>query len=145
LHRHGAEAGFSLIELMLAMFVFEVGALGLLALIYSSMEGVSSSRDLTHATNLARSKLDELVRLPYDDSALSAGTHDDGTLNLDATGAPVTGSDIGDDDGYYERKWTVATPVSGVGLKSITVRVRWWDKVKKRWRQVELAGGRSQQ
>ncbi len=138
------ERGFSLIELMLAMTVFEIGALGLLALIYSSAQGVTSSRYVTHATLLATSKLNELMQQPYDHAELAVGAHEE-TLNIDSAGALQTGHTFNANDGLFARSWTVATPVSGVGFKSIVVRVRWWDLNYKREGAIEVRGGRSEQ
>jgi hypothetical protein len=127
---------------MISLMVFTIGALGLLTMIYSSHQGVTTAEDLTHATALARSKLDELLRLPYDHTDLdTANTHEEAT-NIDATGAAVSGSGFGDDDGNYARSWDVLQPDSGEDFKTIAVRVRWWDKNYDLERDVVLRGGK---
>lgn len=135
-----SERGFSLIEVALASFVFTVGALGLVALIYTSMEGVSVAGDVTRGTALARGKLDTLVQLPPDHADLTAGPHTDAN-NVD--GAGVASSALGTNDGDFARSWEVidATPA----FKTITVTVRWWDVEKKMERTVVVLGGKSTQ
>ena len=153
------ERGSTLIEVMVSLIVFTVGALGLLTLIYTSHQGVTAAKKMTHATALAGTKLDELVRLPYDDAALSlnaedcdscddCSTHEDGAKNLapDGTTTSPNGNTTGDyldNDGWFARCWNVEKPDSNVELKTITVRVRWWDKNYKRPGQVVIRGGRS--
>ena len=137
------QAGFTLVEAMIALLVFTVGALGLLTMTYSSHQGITAAEDVTNATALARSKLDELVRLPYADTNLDVGSHDDGTTNLDETGAPAAGA-FGADDGDFARSWDVAIPDSNEQFKTIAVRVRWWDKNYDTERDVVLRGGRGE-
>lgn len=137
------QAGFTLVEAMVALMVFTVGALGLLTMTYSSHQGVTTAEDVTNATALARSKLDELVRLAYNDTNLDAGGHDDGTTNMDETGTPTAGV-FGADDGNFARSWDVAIPDANEQFKTIAVRVRWWDKNYNTERDVVLRGGRGQ-
>ncbi len=147
MHRAKGERGFSLIELMVASALFLVGALGLLRLMYSSSEGVTVAQKLTQATQLARTKLDELVMRPYDDAALSTGSvHQDGAKNLGPAGTAYTPTggatgDFGAKDGWFARSWEVTEPVAG--LKVITVTVEWWDAPMSTTREVELVGGKS--
>lgn len=135
------EAGFTLIEAMIAMLVFTVGALGLLTMIYTSHQGVSTAENITHATALARSKLDELVRLQYDDANLDVGTHNEGVNNVDETGT-ATAAAFGADDGSYARSWDVAIPDANEEFKTIAVTVLWWDGNYDTWRDVVLNGGK---
>jgi len=140
--RSPAQAGFTLVEGMVALMVFTIGALGLLTMIYTSHQGVTTAENLTHATALSRSKLDELLRLPYDNAALDVGNHEEGVYNVDQTGAAVTTSNFGDDDGLYARSWDVQRPDSSEDFKTIAVRVRWWDKNYDLERSVVLRGGK---
>ena len=141
-HATQGSEGFTLIEGMVALLVFTVGALGLLTMIYTSHQGVSTAEDLTHATTLARSKLDELVRLDYDDTTLNAGTHPEGSYNINEIGDDVTTSTYGASDGLYARSWDVVVPDASEDFKTIAVQVRWWDKNYDSWREVVLRGGK---
>lgn len=49
------QAGFSLVELMIAMFVLAIGVLATMAMQFSSLAGYRASRDLTGAIEVARS------------------------------------------------------------------------------------------
>ncbi len=144
------ERGTTLIEVMVSLVVFSVGALGLLTLIYTSHRGVTAAEKITQATALARGKLDELVRLPYDqaDLALNAedctscdqcATHEDGTKNLKSDGTAA--GNYFSDDGWFARCWNVEEPIAN--FKTIAVRARWWDHNYKRSREVVMQGGRS--
>ncbi len=148
------ERGVTLIEVMLALMVLSIGALALVRLTVSGAQGTGVSTHMTHATILARSKLDELVRLPSTDAAISEGDHTEpGDKNLGPTGTPYkpngdpTGN-FGDQDGWYARTWTVVdqdlnSTTVGNDYRSIVVTVTWYDGTAKRWRQVAVAGGRS--
>lgn len=148
------ERGASLIELMVALGVFAVGALGLLRLTYGSIEGTGTASKLTHATALAQSKLDALMMLPFDATSLLAGSYTE-TKNLGPGGTAYTTlgaatGDYGADDGWFERSWTIVdqdlnTAYVGNDFKVVTVTVRWYDAVAKRRREVALVGGRSLQ
>ncbi|MBI5510365.1 MAG: prepilin-type N-terminal cleavage/methylation domain-containing protein [Deltaproteobacteria bacterium] len=144
-------AGFSLIEAMVASFVFAVGALGLLGMMISSANGITTASKTTQATALARAKLDELVRLPYDHGDLNVGVQPDGLKNLGPSGTSFApeGTATGDwetHDGWFARSWAVEEVTAGA-FKRVTVTVKWWDKSAKAsvgsWRSVTLAGGKS--
>ena len=81
------------------------------------------------------------MRLPYDDTNLTDGVHNDGTTNMDETGAPASGT-FGANDGDFARSWTVNTPDANEDFKTIAVRVRWWDKNYDTERDVILRGGK---
>jgi len=142
------EAGFTLIEAMLASFVFVVGALGLLGLMYNSAAGLTTATNISSATTVARTKLEELTARPYDHADLTTGTtHVEGAKNLGPSGLAfdpqgnATGA-YNSNDGWFARSWDVTEVVAG-SFKTIVVRVRWYDKVAKRDRFVTLAGGKS--
>jgi Tfp pilus assembly protein PilV len=147
--RRRGEAGFTLVEAMLASFVFVVGALGLLGLMYNSAAGLTAATNITYATSVARAKLEELTARPYNHADLSVGDHQPDTKNIGPAGTPfdpqgnATG-DINTDDGWFARSWSV-TEVNANSFKNIVVRVRWYDKTTKMARYVTMAGGKSVQ
>lgn len=53
--RAQSQAGFSLVELMIAMFVLAIGVMATMAMQFSSLAGYRAARDLTGATEVARS------------------------------------------------------------------------------------------
>lgn len=146
------ERGVTLMEMMLALAIFSVGALGLVRLLYSSFEGASSAKHMTAATVLAQGKLDALMLQRYDAPALTAGVHNE-TTNLGAVGTAynATGGAAGTfnaDDGTFARSWSVAdTDINatnpGNDLKTITVTVRWYDGALHVARRVTVVGAKS--
>jgi Tfp pilus assembly protein PilV len=60
-NRRRSEAGFTLIEALLAAGVFTISALGLLALYYTSAFGSGMASKMTDATAAGSSKLEELL------------------------------------------------------------------------------------
>jgi len=103
--------GFSLIEAMIALVLFAVGMLAVGAMQIDSIKGNSFSQGLTQATVLSQQKLEELKNMPFDDSNLSSGHHDEGVLS----GSEFSRS--------YDVESTSAT------LKFVTVTVAWTEKV----------------
>jgi prepilin-type N-terminal cleavage/methylation domain-containing protein len=63
MRRHGEE-GFSLVELMLAMFVLAIGVLGGMVMIIIGMSRDNSNRVDTTATNAAQAVLEEIAGAP---------------------------------------------------------------------------------
>ena len=82
--------GFSLLEVLLGISVFMIGMLGVTALNISSMKSNTFSGNLSEATVIAASKLEELMVQDFDDPAFLSDVDDDGSR--------VTDQDV-DDDG----------------------------------------------
>ncbi len=103
--------GFSLIEVLIALVILAVGILAMGKLQIGSIKGNSFSQEVTQATVLAQTKLEGLRKMPFDDSNLSDGHHDEGALG----GSGFSRS--------YDVQSTSAT------LKALTVTVQWTDKI----------------
>lgn len=82
------ENGFTLIEVMITMLVLTVGILAMTIMQVKATGGSSSAYSRSRANSIALSFLEELKRLPFDDTNLT-GT---AGANLDA-GAAVPGGD----------------------------------------------------
>ncbi len=104
------ENGFSLLELMMGLLFLAVGLLSIGAMQVVAIQGNSFSKDLTKATMLAQTKLEELKRLGFNDSNLSSGDHNEGS---------VAGS-------IFSRNYRVQDTTST--MKSLTVTVQWTDR-----------------
>lgn len=124
------ENGFSLIEVLIALFLFAVGVLALTQMQVGSMFGNSTARRVTGAATLAEAKLEELKALSYAhadmtdrDASGDAGygngglDDEDGDADGSRTGVEVMGE-------TYDVFWNVAenSPVSN--CKTIRVIVR---------------------
>jgi prepilin-type N-terminal cleavage/methylation domain-containing protein len=103
--------GFSLIEVLIAMVLFAVGMLGLGGMQLISIRGNAFSQKITQATVLTQNKLEELKRLPFVDSSLSIGRHDEGVLGSST----------------FSRSYDVEDV--STTLKVVTVTVRWTEEI----------------
>lgn len=104
--------GFTLIEVMIAVFLLAIALLGLAAVTTSVIKANSFSQTLTTATNLAKDKMEDLKAADY--TALPAGTTTDYAIADGTVQASATGS-------YYTRSWSAP----GTSTKTITVTVTW--------------------
>jgi len=59
------EAGFSLVEVLVAMSIFMVGVAGVATLAGSAIKSTSSSKELSQAINIAQDKLEALQSVPF--------------------------------------------------------------------------------
>lgn len=105
---NGRDAGFTLVEMMVALVLFGVG---LMALAQSLPQGLSvrdKARRMTVATNLAQETVEQLRNLPFDHGNLAAGQH----VHPDN---PV--------DGAYRCRWEIRDGVPVPDMKRIVVTV----------------------
>ena len=102
--------GFSLIEVMVALVLLAVGLLAIGGMQIVSIRGNAFSQKVTQATVLTQSKLEDLKKLPFADSSLSSGVHDEGVLS---------GSG-------FSRSYDVES--ISTTLKAVTVSVQWTEE-----------------
>jgi type IV pilus assembly protein PilV len=150
------EKGFSLLEVLLGVSVFMIGMLGVTALNISSMKSNTFSGNLSEATVVAASKIEELMSKPFDDADLNDAdgdgtnqdTNDDGTDNnggnfgLDDFGADADHPDtVVKNNITYTVYWNVAEnePISTdpERTKLINVIVEW--RVKDEPRRISMS------
>lgn len=107
-----AEAGFTMIEVMVAMLLTALAVMGIIAMFMSSTQSTDLARHTTEATVLAQDKI-EFLRTQ------GAAVAQSGTdTALDDRG--VTGS------GIYTRTWTETVSASA-DYATISVSVTWYD------------------
>jgi type II secretory pathway pseudopilin PulG len=104
---------FTLIEVLIAGTILVIGAAGLLSAWSTTSGLMETNRRVVEATSLARSKADELLRVPFPSLLSSSETRVDG---FGVVGA-----------GPYTRKWTVVQSTA-IGGKKVTVDVQWQGK-----------------
>jgi Tfp pilus assembly protein PilV len=80
--RHGRDDGFTLIEIILAMFLTVVAMTALLGVLVSSLKTVTQARQRQTATALATQSLERLRALPYDSVTGSAAATYPKTVGL---------------------------------------------------------------
>jgi len=73
---HG-KAGFTLIEILLAILVLSVGLAGMIPVLINTTKGNAFARTATEAATYSQDKLEELRRVEFDNTDLDVGTHTD--------------------------------------------------------------------
>jgi len=107
--RRGRSGGFSLVEALVALIVFGVGAIALVQLAPRARQFATRGHQVSEASNLAQSKLEELRALPREHAELQAGLHID-------TANPLAGN--------FDRRWLVSADDPVAGMRRVEVRVR---------------------
>lgn len=102
-----SDAGFSLIELMIAITILGVGILSLAGLYPLATSKVSRGDLESRATFLGQAKVEELKRVAWDDL--------------------VTGADSDTVETVFVRDWNVEEDQPVVGMKRVNVTVAWSD------------------
>jgi Tfp pilus assembly protein PilV len=121
------EAGFTMIEVMVAMLLTAIAIIGILALFMTQTKASGYSRHTTEATTLAEDKIEKLRTM----GAAAATTGTDTLVD-------EKGSNAG--TGIYTRTWT-ETVNTAAGYADIVTRVQWTeDGITK---QVTLRGRRN--
>jgi uncharacterized protein (TIGR02598 family) len=82
-HRSRADAGFSLVEIMIAMTFLAIGLLAIAQLIPTGLKGVTEARVRTNAVQNSQRIIDDLRATDYD--SLDAGTFSETTSRYSAT------------------------------------------------------------
>jgi prepilin-type N-terminal cleavage/methylation domain-containing protein len=108
------EAGFSLVELLVATTILTVGLLAAARVFAASTMANAGARTITSATVLALEKMEELRAVPMDDPALERSPPD--ALTVDIAGY----SDR--PDPAYVRRWSVE-PLPSYPDAAVAVRV----------------------
>src|SRR5436309_2220196 len=128
-----AEAGFSLVETLIAALLFLVVVVGMLPLFLSSITNNNAGNDYLHATNFARSDLEQLHKLPFTDPNLTIAGGSTSTTRTDyfAQNPLLTGV------GQWLTTATAAAPPLVLWQRSATVRQYSADALA---RQLRMAG-----
>jgi type IV pilus assembly protein PilV len=99
--------GFSLLEVLLGMTVFMIGMLGVTALNISSLKTNTFSGNMSEATILAATKLEELMAIDFDDAVQLRDNNNNGSCedcvpfvdqDADQDGLDDDGTNFGLDD-----------------------------------------------
>lgn len=134
----GNQAGFSLVEALIAMVLLTVGLLAAGLMQISSMKANSNAAGRTFAVGMAQSELDNLRSLPMDDDLLD-DSNGDGVVGLDdgiasggidpnpAAADQSKGQVMGSDGRNYTVFWNVALDAPVDGAKTLKLFVYWTD------------------
>jgi prepilin-type N-terminal cleavage/methylation domain-containing protein len=92
------EAGFTLLEVIVAISILSVGLLAVASMQTAAIRGNDTAYRVTEGVTWAQDRLEYLLALPYDDPALSPGTDQTDpigtptpnyTITYDVTGGPI--------------------------------------------------------
>ena len=111
------EEGFTLIEMIVAMFIFGILASGMTTLMAVLIQNNEFSQDMTEATTMAENKMEVFK-------------------NLDGASIPAGWGWDQPEEGFW-RLWEVEDDTPQAGLKQITVMVIWFDS-KSQFHHVSL-------
>jgi len=110
--------GMTLVEVLVSLAIAQVGVLGTLALVTTTIVGSTFSRNLGDATRLAQSRLEALDSLA---GVTLTNPHDGTTVE-----APMNGFGVPDPAGPYSRTTTWSVTSDGL-RRHIDVVVSWTD------------------
>jgi len=106
------QAGFTLLEVLVAMVILAIGLLGLTALQIVAVKGNTYSNEMTHAAMLARQKFEQFRLMSYSDPQLLPSNN------------PHT-EDVTDSRGQrYTLTWNVQDHTSLV-MRTVALDVMW--------------------
>lgn len=113
-------SSFTLIEVLLAVFILEIGLLGIAGFYASSSKITKTARNETTASNLASGILDEELAIAYDNLIVSLGTK---TRYTDDATSPFYNWQKKVDITYVDTN--LSEQATETHMKKITVTIYW--------------------
>ena len=98
---HHSEAGFTLIEVIVAIAIFTIGILSVSAMQITSIKGNSMANGLSQASVYAADKIEKVMAMPYSELISDSLPPEDG----------------------YTLTWTVSADDPVPGCKTVTINV----------------------
>ena len=130
------QRGFTLVELLIALFIFAVGILGVATMQTTSIQGNSKGRRISEASNLAADRIEMFMSLDYDNPILDDDDGDGTDQDVDGDGVDDDGGNFGlsdlnnpdgaedsDGDGVNDIFWNIAVDHPEPNTKTINVFV----------------------
>jgi type IV pilus modification protein PilV len=112
------QAGFTLVELLVAILILSIGIIGMMALLPRGYSQIGNAGRLSIMNHLGQQKLDELKTLGYTDFNLIAGIHP--TTVERVTYFDSNGTNVYQD---YTIRWEVRENQPSSNIKTIIVEV----------------------
>ncbi|MEW6289302.1 MAG: prepilin-type N-terminal cleavage/methylation domain-containing protein [Thermodesulfobacteriota bacterium] len=120
------QAGFTLLEVLIAVVIFTIGILSVNAMQIASIGGNFTANRITESTSWASDRVESLLGLDYDDAALNDGDAD-GDAGLTDTGASADGN-LTSPDGNYTIYWNISEDSPFTGVKTVNVIITTLEK-----------------
>jgi len=131
------EAGFTLIEVIVALAILTIGVLAVNAMQTTAVKGNMTASDITIASTWAADKVEQIFGMDYEDDAVCHDEDDnpfylidytaDGTAGLDDMANEADSNRCGPDysspDGLYKIDWNVAEEFPMPNTKTVHVIV----------------------
>jgi len=108
------EGGLTLVEVLISTLVLTVGLVGIAGLLAVTTQAQIGARESARSVRLAQEKIDELLKLPFNDAAVAVGGNLDADVadHFEAAGDGIT------------IRWVVTNgPMLNNDTRYITVRV----------------------
>lgn len=123
------EKGFTLLEVMIALFILAFGLLAIATMQAAAIKANSQAMGLTEAANLAQDRTEKLMSLAYTHDALK-DTDSDGGGGLDHTGAGAdhTIAWAAPNGVIYTVYWNIAANDPIQNVKTIRMIVQWTER-----------------
>ena len=117
------QKGFSLIELMIAMFIIMISMLALLTVMMTSMRTNVGNDVRNTSVAVANQTAEALLALPITDAELTVGTHarDSGSASQTNKGFPNVSQTVRGFQQTYNVQWGVTAPSTDLRQVNITV------------------------
>jgi prepilin-type N-terminal cleavage/methylation domain-containing protein len=123
----GSREGFSLLEVLISIGIFSIGILGSSVLLINTIKGNSVSQRLSTATQIASTRIEEIMLMDYaslmdgDKDGLD-GLDDATTQTADGRQLNIKGGGVGE---RYNLYWNVAEDWPAPETKTVRVIVAW--------------------
>lgn len=117
------DAGFTILEVLVALAIFFLGIMAVMALQTRSVQGNARARGVTDIAVCAADRLEKLIALPFNDPNLVAGN-----FNPDQAADGIDNNydgfiDEANESGSLSVAWTIADDWPILNVKTITVMV----------------------
>lgn len=114
IRRRGAEAGFTLVEVMIAMVILAVGLLTIGLAQLTALRMTTRSKNMSQAMYLAQEQIEAFLAAP----PAAGGTFQDPNNPIDV--------EVADRDlTTFNRSWTIVTGVPRPSMSTVSVQVTW--------------------